>query len=415
MIKAGALNQRSDRVILSPGNMYQQTELRQAEPGFCQSHIEEFADLAGGPPDIQADAMLAGLTRIGDQRFLCSVLVPCHYYMYIHYLYMHGNSKMTKNSILASIGSTSLLELRRIVPEGCARVLIKLESENPTASMKDRMALAMIEAGERSGRLQPGGRVVEYTGGSTGVSLSLICAAKGYPLSIVTSDAFSAEKRHHMSALGAELTLIASEGGGMNAVLTRRMIEAARQITERTGAFWTDQLNNRDQLTAYYAMADEILSQTESGIDAFVQATGTAASLRGIAEGFRRNGRGIRIIAVEPEESAVLSGGRSGVHRIEGVGAGFIVPLWQPDLVDEIIPVSTGDAIDMTRRLAQSEALFAGTSTGANLVAAIDIGKRLGPKATVVTIMCDSGIKYLSTALYNQTGSEHRFSSRAET
>ena len=195
---------------------------------------------------------------------------------------------MPAASILSLIGGTSLIELRRIVPKGCARLLIKLESENPTASMKDRMALAMIEAGERSGRLRPGGHVVEYTGGSTGVSLSLICAAKGYPLRIATSDAFSAEKRHHMAALGAELTLIPSAGGGMDADLTRNMIEAARQISERTGAFWTDQLNNADQLTAYHTMADEILAQTEGRIDAFVQATGTAASLRGIAEGFRR-------------------------------------------------------------------------------------------------------------------------------
>src|SRR5437867_3312974 len=201
-------------------------------------------------------------------------------------------------SILSHIGGTSLVALRRIVPKGCARLLIKLESENPTASMKDRMALAMIEAGERSGRLRPGSRVVEYTGGSTGVSLSLICAAKGYRLSIVTSDAFSAEKRHHMAALGAELTLIPSAGGGMDAALTRNMIEAARQITERTGAFWTDQLNNADQLPAYHTMADEILAQTEGRIDAFVQATGTAASLRGIAEGFRRRGSDVRIIAV---------------------------------------------------------------------------------------------------------------------
>jgi len=311
---------------------------------------------------------------------------------------------MAAASILERIGSTPLMELRQIVPEGCARLLIKLESENPTASMKDRMALAMIEAGERSGRLKPGGRVVEYTGGSTGVSLSLICAAKGYPLSIVTSDAFSAEKRRHMAALGAELTLIPSKGGGMDAALTRNMIEAARQITERTGAFWTDQLNNADQLPAYHAMADEILAQAEGRIDAFVQSTGTAASLRGIAEGFWRHGADIRVIAVEPEESAVLSGGRSGMHRIEGVGAGFVVPLWRPELVDEIIPVSTGDAMVMARRLAQDEALFAGTSTGANLVAAMAIGKRLGPKAIVVTIMCDSGIKYLSTALYNPAG-----------
>lgn len=309
---------------------------------------------------------------------------------------------MTATSLLARIGNTSLLEVRRLAPQGSARLLIKLESENPTASMKDRMALAMIEAGECSGRLKPGGRVVEYTGGSTGVSLALICAAKGHPLSIVTSDAFSIEKRSHMRALGAELTIVPSKAGGMDAALTRDMIAAARRITEATGAFWTDQLSNEDQLSAYHAMADEILIQTEERIDAFVQATGTAASLRGVAEGFRRHKKSIHIVAVEPRESAVLSGGESGVHRIEGIGAGFIVPLWRAELVDEIFPVATGEAMAMARRLAREEALFAGTSTGANLVAALEIAKRLGPKATVVTVMCDSGLKYLSTALYNQ-------------
>jgi cysteine synthase A len=309
--------------------------------------------------------------------------------------------KMTA-SILDRIGNTSLLELRHLVPSNCARLLVKLESENPTASMKDRMALAMIEAGERSGQLKPGGRVVEYTGGSTGVSLALICAAKGYALSIVTSDAFSIEKRSHMQALGAELTLVASKAGGMDEALTRNMIAAAHRIADETGAFWTDQLRNEDQITAYHAMADEILSQTGGQIDAFVQATGTAASLRGVAEGFRRRGRRVRVVAVEPKESAVLSGGRTGVHRMEGVGAGFVVPLWRSDLVDEIIAVSTEEAMDMARRLAREEALFAGTSTGANLAAAIDVGKRLGPAATIVTIMCDSGLKYLSTALYNR-------------
>ncbi|MGH6930317.1 MAG: PLP-dependent cysteine synthase family protein, partial [Dongiaceae bacterium] len=164
-------------------------------------------------------------------------------------------------SVLQRIGGTPLLDLKGIVPDGCARILIKVESANPTGSMKDRMALAMIAAGERTGRLKPGGRVVEYTGGSTGVSLALVCAARGYPLSIVTSDAFSAEKRNHMAALGAELTIVPSSGGGMDAALTRSMIEAARQIAERTGAFWTDQLNNADQLTAYHAMANEIWEQ----------------------------------------------------------------------------------------------------------------------------------------------------------
>jgi cysteine synthase A len=305
-------------------------------------------------------------------------------------------------SILQRIGNTPLLELTRVVPDNCARVLIKLEAENPTGSMKDRMALAMIEAGERTGRLSSGQRVVEYTGGSTGVSLALICAARGYPLSIVTSDAFSAEKRSHMAALGAELTIVESHGGGMDAALTRNMVEAARKIAAATGAFWTDQLKNTDQLVAYHTMADEIWRQTEGRIDAFVQSTGTAACVRGVAERLRHHKAGIRIVAVEPAESAVLSGGKSGSHKIEGVGAGFVVPLWQPSLIDEIATVSTDQAMTMARHLARSEAVFAGTSTGANLVAAFELGKRLGPAATVVTVMCDSGVKYLSTALYGR-------------
>jgi cysteine synthase A len=307
-------------------------------------------------------------------------------------------------SILDCIGNTPLLELKGIVPAGCARILIKVESANPTGSMKDRMALAMIEAGERSGRLQPGGRVVEYTGGSTGVSLALVCAARGYPLSIVTSDAFSVEKRNHMAALGAELTIVSSTGGGMDATLTRNMVEAARRITEQTGAFWTDQLNNIDQLSAYHTMAGEIWRQTCGRIDAFVQSTGTAASIRGIAHVLRRNNGDIRIVAVEPKESAVLSGGKTGAHRIEGVGAGFVVPLWNASIADEIAVVSTEEALAMARRLARSDALFAGTSTGANLVAALEIGRGLGKDATVVTVMCDSGMKYLSTGLYARAG-----------
>jgi cysteine synthase len=303
-------------------------------------------------------------------------------------------------SILDTIGATPLLELKGIVPEGCARILAKVESANPSGSMKDRMALAMIAAGERSGRLKPGGRVVEYTGGSTGVSLALVCAARGYPLSIVTSEAFSAEKRNHMAALGAELTLVPSRGGGMDAGLTRAMVAAARRIAEETGAFWTDQLNNTDQLAAYHAMAGEIWAQTGGRIDAFVQSTGTAASVRGVAEFLRVKAPHIHIVAVEPEESAVLSGGKTGTHRIEGVGAGFVVPLWDASLIDAIAPVSTDEAMAMARRVARADGVFAGTSTGANLVAAVALGQRLGRAATIVTVMCDSGLKYLSTGLY---------------
>jgi cysteine synthase A len=303
-------------------------------------------------------------------------------------------------SILERIGSTPLVELRSLVPEKSARILIKIESENPTGSMKDRMALAMIEAAERDGRLKPGGAVVEYTGGSTGVSLALICAARGYPLHIVTSDAFSLQKRDHMRALGADLTLVKSVDGGMDAALTRNMVEAARQLRERTGAFWTDQLKNADQLRAYHAMGEEIWRQTEGRVDAFVQSVGTAASLRGVAESLRGKRSDIHIVAVEPAESAVLSGRPTGVHKIEGIGAGFVVPLWDPSVVSEIVPVSTDEAKAMARRLARGEAILAGTSTGANLVAALRVAERLGPGATVVTVMCDTGIKYLGTDLY---------------
>ncbi len=303
-------------------------------------------------------------------------------------------------SILDRIGGTPLIALRKLVPANGARILLKLESENPTGSMKDRMALAMIEAAEEDGRLKPGGSVVEYTGGSTGVSLSLICAVKGYPLDIVTSDAFSAEKRNHTKALGASLTLIKSVGGGMDAALTRNMIEAARQIQERKGSFWTDQLKNTDQLAAYTKMADEIWEQTGGMVDAFVQSVGTAASVRGTGERLREKKPGVRIVAVEPAESAVLSGGKTGSHKIEGIGAGFVVPLWKAESIDEIAQVSTGEAMAMARRLAREEGLFAGTSTGANLVAAFKVAARLGAGATVVSVLCDTGIKYLSTDLY---------------
>jgi len=305
-------------------------------------------------------------------------------------------------SILACIGETPLIELRHLAPGGRGRVLIKLESQNPTGSMKDRMALAMIEAAEGDGRLTHAGAVVEYTGGSTGVSLALVCATKRHPLHIVTSEAFSSEKRRHMQALGAELTLVPSAGGHMDEALTRNMIEAARRITEETGAYWTDQLNNRDQVTGYRKLGEELWAQTGGRVDAFVQSVGTAGSLTGVGLALRKRDRGVRLVAVEPAESAVLSGEPGGAHRIEGIGAGFVVPLWDPELVDEIRRVSTDDAMAATRRLAAEEALFAGTSTGANVLAALEVARALGPGSTTVTIACDSGIKYLSTRLFEQ-------------
>ena len=309
-------------------------------------------------------------------------------------------SEAIASTALDRIGDTPLVELRSIVPEECARILLKLESQNPTGSIKDRMALAMIEAAEADGRLEPGGHVVEYTAGSTGVSLAMICAVKGYTCSIVTSDAFSLEKRNHMAAYGAELVIVPSKDGGMDADLTKRMIEAAREITERTGGFWTDQLSNADQLTAYHRMGEELWRQTGGDLQAFVQSTGTAASSRGVSEVLHRRDATVHCVAVEPAESAVLSGAAPGVHRIEGVGAGFVVPLWDPEAIDEVVTVSTATAMETSRRLAREEGLFAGTSTGANVAAAVEIGCRLGPGATVVTLLCDTGMKYLSTELY---------------
>jgi cysteine synthase len=304
---------------------------------------------------------------------------------------------MSNRTILQRIGNTPLIPLRSVAPADRARILLKLESENPTGSMKDRMALAMIEAAEADGRLEPGGAVVEYTGGSTGVSLALVCAVKGYPLHIVSSDAFAQEKLDHMRILGAKLQLVRSDGGRMTETLTHDMVEAARVIQQETGAYWTDQLKNTDQIAAYHTMAEEIWTETSGRIDVFVQSVGTAASLRGNAEALRAHNAEIEIVAVEPAESPVLSGGPAGAHKIDGIGAGFVVPLWRDGIADRIERVSTDEARAMALRLAREEGLFAGTSTGANVVAALRLADALDPGATIVTVMCDTGMKYLKS------------------
>jgi cysteine synthase A len=302
--------------------------------------------------------------------------------------------------ILLAVGQTSMVRLRSVVPSGCADIYVKLEWENPTGSVKDRMAHAVISAAENDGRLKPGDTVIEYTGGSTGTSLALVCAAKGYPIHIVSSDAFSREKLDHMRALGANLTLVPSEGGRTTKKLILDMIETARSLSQEPNTFWTDQLNNHDSITGYYALGDEIWSQTNGEVSAFVHCVGTAASSRGVATVLKRNKPAIEIVVVEPAESSVLLGGESGPHKIEGVGIGYTPPLWDPSLVDEILAVRTDEAKEMTRRLAREEGLFAGTSSGANVVAAIRVARRLGSGGTVVTLMADSGLKYLSTDVY---------------
>lgn len=305
-------------------------------------------------------------------------------------------------NILDAIGNTSIVRLRKVVPAGCADILVKLEWENPTGSVKDRMALAVIGRAEADGRLKPGGTVVEYTGGSTGASLALVCAARGYPIRIVSSDAFSREKLDHMAALGAELTLVPSEGGRTTKKLILDMIETARGLSQEPGAFWSNQLHNPDTIVGYHTLGDEIWRQTGGKVDAFVHCVGTAASSRGVATALKRHNPNLRMVVVEPAESAVLQGGEAGPHKIEGVGIGYTPPLYDPTLVDEVVAVKTDEAKEMARRIAREEALFAGTSSGANVVAAIEVARRLGPGATVVTLMADSGLKYVGTDVYRR-------------
>ena len=309
-------------------------------------------------------------------------------------------------NILDAIGNTSMVQLRKVVPPDCAGILVKLEWENPTGSMKDRMAEAVLARAEADGRLKRGDTIIEYTGGSTGTSLALVSAAKGYPIRIVTSDAFSAEKRDHMTALGAELILVPSEGGLTTKKLILDMIEVARKLSQEPDTYWTDQLNNYDSIEGYYGLGEEIWNQTNGNVDAFVHCVGTAASSRGVATVLKRHNPNIKIFVVEPDESAVLSGRQAGPHKIEGVGIGYTPPLWDPSVVDGIVPVKTDDAKEMTRRLAREEALFAGTSSGANVVAAIQVGQQLGSDANVVTLMADSGLKYLSTDVFRQTSAK---------
>ena len=299
------------------------------------------------------------------------------------------------------IGNTPLIKLQNIVPKGSAEIYIKYEGANPTGSMKDRMALSMVEGAERRGQLKPGGRVVDYTGGSTGSSLAMVCAIKGYKAHFVSSDAFAEEKLQTMRAFGAELEIFPSENRKITAKLIDSMIARARELSKEENTFWTDQFNNVDNRSAYHTMAREIMDVLGTNINEFIMGVGTGGSFSGNAEVFKEKIDGIRCIAIEPLNVRALSGGTiSGTHRLEGIGAGFIPKIFRADLTDEIMQVSDDDARETARRLAREEGVFSGMTAGANVWAALQRSKQLGSGKKIVTIAADSGLKYLGGDLY---------------
>jgi cysteine synthase A len=304
-------------------------------------------------------------------------------------------------SAIDGIGGTPVVQLRQLVEPDSAEIWVKLEGSNPTGSYKDRMALAMIEAAERDGRLRPGQTVVEYTAGSTGSSLAFVCAVKGHPLRIVSSDAFGIAKIKTMRAFGAHVELIPSPDG-ITPQLVPAMIGRAAEIAEETGGYWTNQLHNADSLEGYRRIGEELLEQLPGPPDvtAFCSYVGTSGCLLGTTRTLAVKFPALHRVVVEPAESAVISGGPPGTHHIEGGGIGVWPPLLRADDFDEVIPVSDADAFATAGEAARREGIFAGGSTGANLRAAVQLARRLGPGRRVVTVQVDTGLKYLDGPLY---------------
>jgi len=302
---------------------------------------------------------------------------------------------------MITIGKTPLIKLERLSEPNCAEIYVKYEGSNLTGSMKDRMALSMIEGAERRGELKPGGTVVEYTGGSTGSSLAMICAARGYKAHFVSSDAFAEEKLRTIRAFGANLDLVPSENGLITAKLINSLVDKARELSKNPNTFWTDQFNNIDNRNAYHKMAKEIIDVLGKSIDEFIMGVGTGGCFSGNSEVFKREISNIRCIAIEPFNVRSLSGGdTSGTHKLEGIGAGFVPAICRLDLADEIIAVSDDDAYETARKLARLEGIFGGTTSGANVWAAIQRARIIGSGKKIVTIICDSGLKYLDGDLY---------------
>jgi cysteine synthase len=303
------------------------------------------------------------------------------------------------DSVLAVIGRTPVVRLTRVVPRGAADVFVKLESFNPTGSYKDRMALSMIEGAEARGILKPGMRVVEYTGGSTGSSLAMVCALKGYSFVPVTSDAFAREKIRTMEAFGADVEIIPSEGGSVTPALFDRFKARIAVLQAEPDTFWTDQFHNADALKGYGEIGTELLDQI-GALDLFCAATGTAGMLVGVSRALKAGGCRARIVALEPSGSPVLTTGRGGAHRVEGTAPGFVPPHLTPADYDAALAVDEQEAREMARRLAREEGIFAGTSSGLNVSAAIRYATELGPGRKVATVAVDTGLKYLNGDLF---------------
>lgn len=302
---------------------------------------------------------------------------------------------------MKGIGNTPLIKLQKLTEPGCADIYVKYEGANATGSMKDRMALSMVEGAEKRGELKPGGAVIDYTGGSTGSSLAMVCAVKNYKAYFVSSDAFAKEKLQTMRAFGAELEIFPSDNGKITAKLIDDMVARVRELAKQPNMFWTDQFNNIDNRNAYHAMAKEIIAELGNDIDEFIMGVGTGGCFSGNAEIFKKEIPNIRCIPIEPLHVRALSGGdKSGSHKLEGIGAGFIPSICRLDLADEIMAVSDEDAIETARLLAKKEGIFGGTTSGANVWAAIQRARIIGAGKKIVTVVCDSGLKYLNGELY---------------
>lgn len=311
-------------------------------------------------------------------------------------------SGKTAPSVLQAIGHTPIVRLSKVVPSGCADVMVKLEYYNPTGSYKDRMALAMIEEAEKRGDLRPGMTVVEYTGGSTGSSLAFICAVKGYRFRVVSSDAFAKEKLQTMSVFGAELHIVPSQDGKVTPDLVPRMMQRARAIAESEPSYFTDQIHNADSVRGYEPIGRELTEQIDGPIHGFCAAVGTAAMLMGVAHILRRLDPPPRIVALEPASAPIVSKGISGTHHVEGIGIGFVPPLLDSSFFDEARGIDEAESRQMAWRLAREEGIFAGTSSGMNVIGAIELARELGVGYTVATVIVDSGLKYLAGDLYGQ-------------